>query len=287
MTSRIALSAPANSSYPEPHRRVLRPSQDARRPAPANPRGIPPRCGRPAGRAHARRSRPRRATDACRRGILSRRQHAAALLAQALLIFDPAQLLGRTYRRLAVGTHAQPAVHAEKARCAEKAVAQVCLGADRHADGRIGLRRCRAAPRRPHGLHAPRTNAASAAPDQQQFDGPAAGRAPRRRAPRASAPRRGCAPACPRRCSRSACAALAQVPERHRAQTVECGPGAQQRIACAALIADALFDGAQELLGVQEKSRLLRLQRPAAEVAALIERRQERQADAGGAWPPE
>ncbi len=72
-----------------------------------------------------------------------------------------------------------------------------------------------------------------------------------------------------------------QVRERHRAQAVECRPGAQQEVARAALSADALFDGAQELLGVQEKSRLLRLQRPAAEIAALIERRQKRQTDAG------
>ena len=82
---------------------------------------------------------------------------------------------------------------------------------------------------------------------------------------------------------RNASAASRKLIERNGAQAVKCRAGAQQCVAARRSARDALFDGAQEFVGVQEKTRLLGFQRLAAEVAALVQRRQKRQPDAGGA----
>ncbi len=49
-------------------------------------------------------------------------EHSATLLAQALLVFQPAQFLGGTHGRLTVGAHAEPASRLEKAAGVEESI---------------------------------------------------------------------------------------------------------------------------------------------------------------------
>src|SRR5580700_7837624 len=59
------------------------------------------------------------------------REHTALLLAQSLLVLQPAQFLGGTYGGLAVGAHAETSARVEITDRVEEPVAQVGLGADR------------------------------------------------------------------------------------------------------------------------------------------------------------
>jgi len=69
--------------------------------------------------------------------------------------------------------------------------------------------------------------------------------------------------------------------QRNRAQTVERGAGAMQPGVSPGLLAQSRLDGPQELIGFQSEAQLLALERGRPEIAGLIERRQERQGDAG------
>ena len=211
-------------------------------------------------------------------------KHAAAPFAQALLIFEPAQFLGRAHRRLTVGAHTKPPVHVEKARGVEKAVAQIRFGADGDADDRVGCSRdALQVLRRWHGLHEPRTSIASATLDPAAIrsdGGPS----------RASQARTSSICSATWMCTGMLASMLrnARAASRKRSAARRAGCGMPRRCAAGAsparpLVGDAPFDGAQELLSVQEKSRLLGFERLTAEVAALVKRRQKRQPNAGGA----
>ncbi len=76
---------------------------------------------------------------------------------------------------------------------------------------------------------------------------------------------------------------FAQHFERHGAQAVKCGAGAQGHgRAAAPLRVDPLFDRSQKMLGIHREACLLALERLGAEVAGLVEGGQKRETDAGG-----
>ena len=103
----------------------------------------------------------------------------------------------------------------------------------------------------------------------------------------AAARRRGCAAAVRHRFAAAPGTASRSVVERHGAQAVKRGAGAQGHgRAAAPLRADPLFDRSQKVLGIHREARLLALERLGAEVAGLVERRQEREPDAGGCGGP-
>src|ERR1700722_8365817 len=63
-------------------------------------------------------------------------KHSAPLLAQALLVLQPTQFLGRIDGGLTVGANAQKTAPPEKAGGGEEPVAEIGLGADGDAHGR-------------------------------------------------------------------------------------------------------------------------------------------------------
>ena len=78
---------------------------------------------------------------------------------------------------------------------------------------------------------------------------------------------------------------LAQILQGDGAQAVKCGSGALGGRTCAALGAplgaDALFERTEKCVGVGCESRLLGFKGAAAEIAGLVQSRQESEADAG------